>query len=89
MWAHLNSTAIGEYIHIDYGYGTLRLTPRHLLLTIQSDHTSAQVVAAERVKADLLFHVEPDKKRPFVVRVMEVFRFRSSGLRFLLSSHVQ
>ena len=31
MWAHLNSTAIGEYIHIDYGYGTLRLTPRHLL----------------------------------------------------------
>ena len=79
MWAHLNSTAIGEYIHIDYGYGTLRLTPRHLLLTIQSDDTSAQVVAAERVKAgDLLFHVEPDKKRPFVVRVMEVFRFREA-----------
>ena len=77
MWAHLNSTAIGEYIHIDYGYGTLRLTPRHLLLAIQSDGTSARLVAAERVKVgDLLFHVEPDMKEPFAVRVMEVFRFR-------------
>ena len=79
MWAHLNSTAIGEYIHVDYGYGTLRLTPRHLLLSIQSDGTRAQLVAAERVKVgDLLFHVEPDRKRPFVVRVAEVFRFREA-----------